>query len=339
MIRHRLHFLTLPIVLVAIGGMSTIGLMRAPGEGSAPLGVKAAAGDDQDKPPAADARVVSGKERDEIRKVTDAYIAALNRGDLKAILAFWAPDADYVDESGKMTRGRDAIVALFKKSLAELKGAKFKGRLHSLKSLHRDVVLEDGSVEIISADGTHTSNRYALAWVKSGGQWLISSARDLPAEVNPLPCLAYGQLKGLEWLVGQWANQTDRIDAQVSCRWFENKSFLILEYKVSRSGEEPMLVRLRVGWDPHNEMVRSWVYDSKGGFGEGFWERQGNRWVIGQSGILPDGGEGSATHTIEFVDHNTFIWRSKDREVDGQPMADSEVKFVRKSAEAGEKQP
>ncbi len=331
--RHRWRYWVTSAVLVTAAVLAILSLIRLP------YGAQAAAADDEDKPKPADTLRASGKEGEAIRQASIDYIEALNKGDLKAILAFWAPDADYVDESGKMTRGRDAIVALFKKSLPELKGAKFKGRLHSLKSLHRDVVLEDGSVEIISADGMQTSNRYALVWVKSGGKWLISSARDLPAEANPLPCLAYGQLKGLEWLVGHWGSQTDNTDVQLSCRWFENKSFLIVEYKVSRSGEEPMLVRQRVGWDPHNEMVRSWVYDSKGGFGEGYWERQGNRWVISQSGILPDGGVGSATHSIEFVDHDTFIWHSKDRQVDGQPMSDSEVKFIRKSAEAGEKQP
>ena len=45
---------------------------------------------------------------------------------------------------------------------------------------------------------------------------------------------------------------------------------------------------------------------------------------------------GSATNIIEFVDQDTFIWRSKDREVDGQPMADTEVKFARKVAKEKE---
>ena len=136
--------------------------------------------------------------------------------------------------------------------------------------------------------------------------------------------------------MGEWVDQSDKIDVHLSCRWFENKSFLMMEYKVSLPGKEPMLVRQRVGWDPHNSMVRSWVFDSRGGFGEGFWEREGNHWIVSQTGILPDGGLGSATNIIEFVDQDTFIWRSKDREVDGQPMADTEVKFARKVAKEKE---
>ena len=33
----------------------------------------------------------------------------------------------------------------------------------------------------------------------------------------------------------------------------------------------------------------------------------------------------------EYADGKTFVWRATDREVDGQPVADVEVKFVRKA--------
>ena len=91
-------------------------------------------------------------------------------------------------------------------------------------------------------------------------------------------------------------------------------------------------VTQRIGWDEYNNMMRSWTFDSLGGIGESYWERDGNRWTAATSGILPVGGTGGATIVVEFVDQNTFVWRSLDREVDGQPLADSEIKFVRKAA-------
>ena len=118
----------------------------------------------------------------------------------------------------------------------------------------------------------------------------------------------------------------------MTCRWAENKAFLLMEYTVQRAGADPLTVNQRVGWDPHNGLVRSWVFDSQGGFGEGFWERAGKVWTVGSSGILPDGGTGEATNTYEFKDENSFVWRATDREVDGQPLADAEVKFVRAPA-------
>src|SRR5262245_4848622 len=41
-----------------------------------------------------------------IRKAGAAHVEAMNKGDLNAVMAFWAPDADYIDESGKPTKGK-----------------------------------------------------------------------------------------------------------------------------------------------------------------------------------------------------------------------------------------
>jgi hypothetical protein len=136
----------------------------------------------------------------------------------------------------------------------------------------------------------------------------------------------------LEWLVGRWEGQNDKAGVGLICRWDRDKSFLLMEYEVKRTGEEPLWVTQRVGWDGYNGLIRSWVFDSRGGFGEGYWERDGNRWVVGESGILSDGGSGGATLVYEFLDANHFVWRSLDRDVDGQPVVDSEIKFVRRAA-------
>jgi uncharacterized protein (TIGR02246 family) len=331
--RFWFHRLAVPSVLAALAVLTTFSLIRAPrsAEGAGNLSPR-----DDDKPKAT-ATGLSATDDKAIRQASAAYMAVLNKGDLEGVMVFWSPDADYVDEAGKMTRGRDAIAALFKKSLSEQKGAKFKGQIHSLKLLRNEIALVDGSVEITSPDGTRDTNRYAVVWVKSGDKWLISSARDLPTEIDHLPSLAYAHLQGLEWLIGDWVDQSDKVDVDISCRWAPNKTFLIMEYFVKREKEDPLVVTQRIGWDPYNQLIRSWTFDSRGGFNEGYWRRDGAPWIVGVSGILPDGGTGSATHIYDFVNQDAFTWRSMDREIDGQPVADSEVKFVRKATKEGGK--
>ena len=267
-----------------------------------------------------------------VRKASAAHLAALNKGELDGVMAFWAPDADYIDEAGKPTRGREALTALFKTMLGNLKGAKVSGKVYSVKFLRPDVAIEDGSLETTAKDGTRESNRYAVVWAKSGDKWLISSARDLPAEVEDVPSLAYPQLKSLEWLIGDWVDEARKGTVQIKCKWAPNKSFLLMDYQVKNEGAEPLLVKQRVGFDPVNNRVRSWVFDSTGGFGEGYWQRDGNKWVVGFTGVLADGGVGGSTNVYEFKDANTVLYRSVDRDVDGQPAADVEAKFVRKAA-------
>src|SRR4051794_36937394 len=84
-----------------------------------------------------------------------------------------------------------------------------------------------------------------------------------------------------------------------------------------------------IGWDPLHQEIRSWVFDSRGGFGEGFWSRSGNEWVVEASGVLFDGRQASSRSTWKYQDHNAWEWRSTDREIDSKPMPDVRVRYVR----------
>ena len=180
------------LVVVAAVGLVTLVVLRP---GSPPAEV---VGQPAEKARSADETA--------IRNANAAYVAAIIAGDLDALMAFWAPDSDYIDEAGKMTRGKDEISALFKKALPELKGSKITVRIHSIKFLRPEICLVDGTLEITSPTGTKESSRYAVVWTRTGDKWLISSVRDLPAEVTDLPSIAAGQLQGLDWLVGDWAD-------------------------------------------------------------------------------------------------------------------------------------
>jgi uncharacterized protein (TIGR02246 family) len=290
-------------------------------------------------PPLADASAqerstpAAGQVADEqaLRKAAAALVEAMNKGDLEALMALWAPDADYIDETGKVTRGKEALAALFRQGFLENKGSKVTSKLNSLKFVRPEVAMVDGSLEFTALDGSKDSDRYAAVWVKVGPRWLLSSVRDLPTEAVDVPSLAYPQLKELAWLVGEWQDASDKIDVNIICRWDRNQSFLVMQYEVKQPGQEPLHVSQRIGWDGHSGTIRSWTFDSQGGFGESTWQRDGSRWVAATSGILPDGGTGGATNVYQFVDPNTFVWRSLDRDVDGQPLADAEIKFVRKA--------
>lgn len=266
-----------------------------------------------------------------IRKANSDYAAAMMAGDLDAIMAFWATDADYVDETGRMTKGSDKITALFRKVLPDIKGTKVTIKVNSLKFLRPEVCLEDGSVEKTTATGGKEIDRFSIVWTRTGDKWLISSVRDLPTEVDDLPSIAALQLKDLEWLVGEWVDDSPKADVTLNVHWATNKAFLLMDYVIKLEGKDPLEVSVRVGWDGHNRRIRSWVFDSHGGMAEGYWTKDGKRWLVGVSGILADGGTGGSTNVYEFVDANTFVWRATEREVDGQPLADAEVKFVRKT--------
>jgi hypothetical protein len=85
-----------------------------------------------------------------------------------------------------------------------------------------------------------------------------------------------------------------------------------------------------IGWDPVEGRIRSWVFDSEGGFGSGLWTRSGNEWTEEVEFRNRVGSDGSARNLWRFGDDTHFEWRAVDRELDGQPVADAAVKFARK---------
>jgi hypothetical protein len=95
-----------------------------------------------------------------------------------------------------------------------------------------------------------------------------------------------------------------------------------------------------IGWDPIAGQIRSWTFDSEGGFGEGRWIQDGSRWLIKTSFVLATGERASAVNVITYVDPDTFRWQSIGREIAGELQPDvSEVTVVRKKAESTESEP
>src|SRR5262245_49462778 len=138
-----------------------------------------------------------------IRQAVSAFAESFNKGDFAALSNIWAEDAEYIDEAGNTIKGRDTIVALFKKHATEVKGAKIELKVTNLRLLTGDVALQYGTSVQTSANGTPDEGRYTSVGFKSDGKWLIRSARDLPGDVGPGdgPGAA---LKDLQWLLGEW---------------------------------------------------------------------------------------------------------------------------------------
>src|SRR5262245_37033939 len=210
--------------------------------------------------------VVSTADKEAINKTIAAYTAAYTKGDLDAILKFWADEAEFIDESGIITRGKDAIAERFKKGLAEHKGQKLVVKITSLRLPRPDLAMLDGTVEMKTTDGGSDSGAFASVWVKSGDRWQILSVRDLPGETGATMNASAAELRQLNWLVGEWVYEEKETAVTLTCRRVEKQSFLLIEQKVKVKGEELLSLTQVIGWDPLQQLFRSWVFDSAGGF-------------------------------------------------------------------------
>src|SRR5262249_52813993 len=84
------------------------------------------------------------KDGDAIFERARAFVAAFDKGDAKAVAAFWTKDGDYTDQTGKHLKGRAEIQKAFAGLFAENKGARLRLDSKALRFVTADVALEDG---------------------------------------------------------------------------------------------------------------------------------------------------------------------------------------------------
>src|SRR5262249_1814864 len=114
-----------------------------------------------------------------ITKTAEAFVEAFQKGDAKAVAAFWTPDGDYVDDTGRVFKGREAIEKSFAEGFAANKGLKLRIDVASIKFPTQDVAIEDGTTAVISPEGSAPMrSRYTNVLLKKGDQWLLSSVRE-----------------------------------------------------------------------------------------------------------------------------------------------------------------
>ena len=125
-------------------------------------------------------------------------------------------------------------------------------------------------------------------------------------------------------MVGEWVDEASESVVRVHCGWSEDGNFLIRSFTVKRQGKTVMSVTQRIGWDPVARQFRSWEFDSEGGFGEGKWSRDGDRWVVKHTGVRPEGTTASATNIMSRVRPDLVRWVSTDRVIGDESLPDDE---------------
>jgi uncharacterized protein (TIGR02246 family) len=263
-----------------------------------------------------------------IKQAATAYSSAFEKGDMDELLSHWSPDAEYIDESGKVTQGHEAIAAMIRKNLENLKGHKLKLDGKGLRFVTADVAMVDGKATLVSPEGKEDVTPFAAVWVKNGGKWRVRSLRDLAEDEAKKPVTSADHLKLLEPLFGNWTCADKGKNVQVHCGWTLNKSFVLVKYTIKSGSEESTTVQ-QLGWDPVNQQIHSWYFDSVGGFGEATCTQAGDGIVSEASGVLPDGRVGTATNRLHMIDDKSFVYQSRNRTVDGRPLADIDMNFVR----------
>jgi uncharacterized protein (TIGR02246 family) len=269
----------------------------------------------------------------EIRAFDELYVRDFNSANAKAVAARFTEDAEVIEADGLQYEGRTLIEERLAETFAASPGAKIAIEIESIRLLSPDAAKEEGRTIVTDAKGGPPAHRrYTALLVKRDGNWLLSSVRE---ESDPTVS-PHDRLQVLAWMLGDWIDEGEDSVIRVSCRWSEDGNYLMRNFTVRHEGKDVMTVTQRIGWDPVTRQIRSWEFDSQGGFGEGKWGGEGGRWVIKHTATRPDGTTISATNTMVRDGAHVVRWTSTDRFIGHEPIPDElAYAFVRVPAPPG----
>lgn len=284
--------------------------------------------------PTSPVSVKSSPDEAALRLTGASFVKAYDAGDVKAIAAHFTTDAEYIDEQGNVYQGRAAIEEAMTACFAEHPGCQIEFDIETIRFISPGVAVEDGTTTITHSDGTESiSSRYTAVHVKADGKWLAASVRDhAPKDRRQ----HRSQLEQLGWLKGEWVDEGDDCVVMFSCESIDNDNFLLRKFTIQIDGQEAMSGTQRIGWDPLTRKLRTWIFDSEGGYSDGVWHRDEDRWVLKSTGVTADGQTASGTSIYTFIDEHTMTWQLVDHEIAGVQRDDSElVTIVRRAPSPG----
>jgi uncharacterized protein (TIGR02246 family) len=259
-----------------------------------------------------------------VRQAGKDYLAAAQRGDLKALADFWTADGTYTDESGRTTKAHDA---LSKSMAANRLPRPFGNVAHvAVRFITDDVAVEDADCETVAVNGgTPIEGHYTAFWVRQDGRWKLDNLKETRIAS---PSSATDEIASLAVFAGEWSGQLNGATIHISAKWDANKKFMRRDFSTT-SGKSPLAGTQEIGWDPIAGRIKSWAFLDDGSYGEGLWSLQGTVWMEISSRVLPDGRIVKATQVYSFPDKNTLDWKLIRGSVDGKPAQAMEVVLKR----------
>lgn len=271
---------------------------------------------------AADAEAASGgadsqaSAEGEIRAQALAYEKAFEEKDLEKIIAMWLPEGSYTGPFGKSAEGVAAIKEVYKDFFDTAGEAKLdlKIDIESIKFIGDGTAIERGTITNTSNSGKAT--RYTVIHVKRDGAWKIANA------VEHIIHQPRQTIDDLGWLLGKWKAAGKEGSVEIDAELAANKKFIVLKFMAKTSDDIQHRDIQIVGEDPATGSVASWMFDSDGGVGKGYWFHDGKSWIVETVRNDGDGSRIVYTQVITPDGPGAYLWKAVDQAVDGIAIPD-----------------
>lgn len=290
--------------------------------------------DEPSAPPADEAKADS--EEPAVRELLRNLVAAFDAKDLDALGKLLSDKVLLVDSDGVSTSGREAVLDQYAAAFQDSPKATIKGTLDSLEFLTDDIARGEGTFRLDPEPGDTDpiDGRFSILAIRQDKTWLLVEMRDYPAAPEESTGGSGDEetLREFEWMIGSWVDESDDARVTSDIRWSLNRNFIIRDYRIEVAGKQAISGLMVLGYDPQASQVKSWVFDSEGGYGEAYWTRvNDNQWVLRSRGCLRDGTSTSASQVITLLGDDRVRQNSLDRMIGGRFVPEvTEIHMVRR---------
>lgn len=258
---------------------------------------------------------------------------AINQDKEDVLSSFWTEEGEYTDpRTGEVLEGKEKIAKFLKARVNEIHNRQlhFSFKPEKIELSDPNTAVVEGVSEISDKEGLLLRNARKVELVKQDGQWYVDSISEV--EVPPAPPV-YNHLKELEWLIGKWKDQDPDVTTSFATTWDTFRNFIVQRFKIEIYGVDELEGIQIIGWDAIEQKIRSWVFDSDGGFGNGVWSKNGTSWIAKMDYSLSEGKKASSTYVYTPTNSESYIFSATNRTVAGQPLPDIEpVKIVKEES-------
>jgi hypothetical protein len=261
------------------------------------------------------------EDRAALRKRTEDLLKAASKANAKELAAFWTETGEYQRGDDLTIRGRANIEKAYAESFKAKKPGTVELQDTSLRFLSDDTAIEEGTFLVKRPNpAEETRSRFSALLVREKGEWYLGLLREWTEGPS---------LQELAWLVGTWTSHSDDAELKAVFEWTEDRSFLRSRFSMKREGRTANGFQV-VALDPATRMLRSWTFEAGGGLGESAWTRTEKGWTAKTMAVTPEGEKVTATTELTPIDANSFTWKSTDRTINGEKVADvGPIKVVR----------
>jgi uncharacterized protein (TIGR02246 family) len=255
-----------------------------------------------------------------IEKLTKDMIQAFDKRDAAAIAACWTEEGAFIHNDGEPIRGRAEIQKGYEEFFRTLKGKpKLEIQSDALDFPSADMAVKQTTLRLKGDEGeVVASGRQDTVLAREGGRWKVAIVREWDREVG-----RDASLEQLDWLIGTWQAIAKDREVTVIYERDKNQAFIRGTFTVKEGSRVIESGTEMIAKDNAKGVIRSWLFQSDGAFGDAVWSREGKKWSIDVHGVKADGTELTGTVVYIRIDPNTFTWQAVNLALDGEQVADT----------------